>query len=413
MTMAELLRERGYQTVAFSNNLYISQTCNIAQGFEDIFWPIELHAPRGNSVSEFINRVLRPAGHVGTALGALTAEDAGGKFTNQLVARWLDRRDRQQPFFLFINYMEAHYPYRPHLPHRRVFIAEEAIEQSYRCDWDKAISYSVLKRDCYSPDELALLNNTYDAETRLLDDHVGELLDILAERVSLDNALVIVTADHGENLGDHHLMDHQWCVYQTLASVPLIVRYPKRVRPGREECVVQTVDLLPTVMHAVHGEPVPTASTFGRSLLLPRPAQERSATVATSRSSALGELALVGRVGVTERISPASPPLATAQRMDCRFDRRPFLGELRAIRQGPWKYIVRADGREELYNLATDPGEAEDLIDRRRPVADHLARRLQQWLAAANRYEGSDMVGSGQRLSEDARRRLRDLGYIH
>ncbi len=406
VTMAELLDQAGYQTVAFSNNLYISDVCNLSQGFDQVVHPFELHGPRGNSVSAFVGRVLQPAGRVGQSLGALTNEDAGGKFTGQLVARWLDRRDRSAPFFLFVNLMEAHYPYRPHLPHRRVFIKAGDIDLSYRHDWDSAIPFSLLKRDCHTASELALLNRTYDAEARMLDDYVARLIEMLAAHTSLDDTLLIITADHGENLGDHHLMDHQWCVYDTLAHVPLIMRYPRRLAPGRTSDLVQSVDLLPTVMDAVYARPVPTPSTFGRSLLTP--------LATTDLASASGpEPALTGRVVVVERMSPADPPLATAQRINCQFDRTPHLGVLRAVRQGPWKYIVAADGRAELYHVINDPGEGDNLIEAHRPIAEQLASRLQHWLATANAYQGPKQQQAGKRFDEEARRRLRDLGYVH
>jgi len=267
------------------------------------------------------------------------------------------------------------------------------------------IKLSLLKRDCYTPDEMALLNATYDAQTRMLDDRVGELLEILGKRASLDDTLVIITADHGENLGDHHLMDHQWCVYDTLAHVPLIVRYPKRLTPGRTSDAVQTIDYLPTVMDAVHGRPVPTPSTFGRSLLTSGPS-----TTSPARGADSGP---AGRVTVTERIAPADNPLATAQRIDSRFDRTPYLGVLRAVRQGPWKYIIAANGRKELYRVDNDPGEVDNLIASQRRVAEHLADRLGQWIADSRPYSPSSRQGGGRQLDTETRRRLRDLGYIH
>lgn len=426
VTMAELLKRADYQTVAFSNNLYISETCNMTQGFDDVFWPIELHIPRGNRAAKLVRGVLKPAGFVGKALGAATNQDAGGKFTTQVVARWLERRDRQRPFFLFVNLMEAHAPYEPHLPHRRVFMDQEEVDASYQRGWGQAIAFSLLQRDCYSNDDLALLNKTYDAETRMLDDYVSLILESIARQAGLDNTLIILTADHGENLGDHHLIDHQWCVYDTLSHVPLIVRYPSRIPPGRSKQLVQSVDLLPTVIDAVCGTSTATASTFGRSLfsLAKQSGQERQDSAAVSHTSAdamgassppdsaASQPAFQGRAVVTERISPADPPLATAQRIDCRFDRSPHLGVLRSIRQDDWKLIVHADGRQELYNIAADPGEIDNQLATHRPIAELLADRLDDWLAVSRPYGGDDAEATGPSLDKRVRQRLKSLGYI-
>ena len=396
VTVAELLREAGYETIAFSNNTWVSNVTNVMQGFDEVVRPATIHHARGNSLSEFVDKVLYPAGLVGRFVGTLTAEDVGARFTNQLVARWLDEREPDRPFFLFLNYMEPHDPYRPHLPHRRLFVPRQEIGRSYRARWDRGVEFSLLRRESYTPDELRLLGDVYDAETRLLDDHVGELVEILSRTVPLDDALLIVTADHGENLGDHHLLGHAHCVYDTLAHVPLILRYPRRLGPGRSDELVQTTDLLPTVLDAVHGAAMPTPSTFGRSLLQP-------AEAAAEEGAAAEE-----RVAVVERITPQT----TLHTRDVRFDGTPYRGVLRAIRRGPWKYIVAANGREELYRIDADPGEIDNVVEHRREIADALADRLAAWLAASRPYDGSEPLEGERVMDDETRARLRALGYL-
>ncbi len=414
MTMAEILDRLGYQTMAFANNGFLTGSTNFGQGFDQVVCPLALHRARGTGASGYLHRMLYQAGALSRWVGELVGHDQGSKFTNQLVARWLDRRDRSRPFFLFINFLEPHSPYRPHLPHRRQFIEPKSLDASYRSDWAKMTEFALLKRDCYTPEELKLLNETYDAETRLQDDYVGEFLEVLASRAPLDDTLLIITADHGENLGDHHLLEHQWCVYDTLAHVPLIVRYPRRIEPGRRSDLVQTVDLLPTVIDAVVGRPEPTSSTFGRSLLTPLGAQD-SATAPTATSIPADSRAGVGggRVVVVERMEAERTRFDQAQQMDARFDVTPLTGVLRAVRQGPWKYIVAADGREELYHVVDDPGEVDNQIERHRPIAKHLSARLREWLAVSRPYEpASQLAGDARRLDDETRSRLRNLGYL-
>ncbi len=411
-TMAETLGLAGYETIAFTNNAWISGFSNTGQGFGRIVIPKLLHEVRGNSLYAFVDKALYPSAHVGKWLGALTAQDEGAKFTNQLVARWLVERDPKRPFFLFVNYMEPHKPYRPHLPHRAVFLKPDDVGMSYRYTWPahRKIEFSLLRRDCYTPAELELLSNTYNGETRLLDDYVGELLEILARRVPLDDSLVIITADHGENLGDHHMLGHSWCVYDTLAHVPLIVRYPRRLERGRSQELVQLTDLLPTVMDAVCGSPTRTGSTFGRSLLPPPNGKARAPTT-TTRSTNSPVPGLTGRLAVVELWVPGAG-LDVAQRVDTRFDMTPWVGVFRAVRQGPWKYIRGPAGREELYHVGKDPGETRNLIATQRAVADHLAKVLRQWLTASKPYAGLHQRGKGPPTDEKTHRRLRDLGYL-
>ena len=409
VTLAELLSQAGYRTAAFSNNSLISPATNLSKGFEELIRPVWLHRARSNSLARFLGLVLYDGGCIGRLLGALTAEDAGAKYTNQLIARWLDRTDRRRPLFLFINYMEPHAPYRPHLPHRELFVKPEDIDSSYRNTWLKSRDeFSLLKRDCYTQAELQLLNDIYDGETRLLDDYIGELLEVLAERLPLDETLILITSDHGESLGEHHIIGHRFCVYDTLAHVPLIVRYPKRVQPGRSNALVQTVDLLPTVMDAVHGRPVPTASTLGRSLLNPPGAIRQSLRTSRPATTSSPATAPAGRATVIELLAPGMG----RSKIDPRFSAARFQGPFRAIRQGPWKYILAPDGQEELYNIANDPRELHNLIETHRPVGEQLAERLRRWVTTVRKYEERPPKKGEPSPDCKTRRHLRDLGYI-
>ncbi len=413
-TMAELLGRAGYETIALTNNAWIGPTSNLSQGFSRVIFPKLLHGPRGNTVHQFLDKVLYPGGYVGRWLGAVTSEDEGAKFTNQLLARWLDERDCGRPFFLFVNYLEPHYPYRPHLPHRQLFVKPEAIDASYQHVWPprQTVAFSLLKQQIYTPAQLKLLNDTYDGETRMLDDYVGEMLQVLAERIPLNESLVIITSDHGENLGDHHMMSHSWCVYDSLAHVPLIIRYPRRLAAGRRKDLVQTVDLLPTVMDAVCGRPIATKSTFGQSLLPPQGGKQPSSVAATSRAAPAPTTGPAGRAVVVELMTTGSVGLDMAQGMDIRFNIAPFVGMLRAIRQGPWKYILSPDGREELYHVASDPGELNNQIDRHRPTAKLLRERLEQWVAAECSYKPPTQSAGMRPLDPRTRQHLHDLGYL-
>ncbi len=411
-TMAELLDALGYQTACFTNNVWITPGTNLSQGFDDLVRPVSLHRARGNSISAFFSGVLAPAGLAGKRLGFLSARDEGAKFTNQLVARWLDDRDVRRPFFLFINYLEPHWAYRPHLPHRRLFVNPKELNASYRHNW-RAQTEFLVDPNLYTPAELKILNDVYDAETRVLDDHVGEFLEVLGQRVPLDNTLVIITSDHGENLGDHNLLEHAWCVYDTLSHVALIIRWPKRLRPGRNDELVQLTDLLPTVMDAVRGHPVRTASTFGRSLLPPAEGATSQPRDAGRPRSGSADGSPESRVAVVERIVPKRISVTKLQRLDLRFNRAPYMGILRAIRQGPWKYIIAADGREELYHVIDDPGEAKNQIKTHRPIASHLSDLLREWLAASRPYRPpSQLKGDARRMDDETHNRLRSLGYI-
>ncbi len=410
-TLAERLRQAGYQTIALSNNDWISHATNLSQGFDSITRPAAIHRPRSNSIGEFVEWVLRPAGLVGRWLSHLVTEDAGGRYTNQLAERWLTDRDPDRPFFLFINYMEPHDPYIPEMAVRKQFVTEQRLDAACRLvwDWERVVAYSLLGRSSYSSEERELINHNYDAEVRMGDARVGELLTLLARLGELENTLVILTSDHGENLGEHHLLVHAWSVHDTLAHVPLIIRYPGHVPPGRRSDLAMTVDIMPTILQAVLGTGTPTASTFGRPLLH-LPATTQAATASASPQP----LSERGRLGVVELMVPQGVGADVAQRLNIAFDRGALRGPMRAACLDQWKYVVGPAGSEALYNVAVDPQEHENLIESHRTIADHLRDSLRLWLKKAKRHVPAPLRKQDPTVPLDPAvgARLRNLGYI-
>lgn len=427
-TMAELLVRMGYDTAAFSNNAWIGTGSNLSQGFDQVVWPTAINRVRGNLIHKLLDDVLYPAGLVGPWIGAAAAQDEGAKHTNQFVDRWLTQRSSDRPFFLFVNYLEPHSPYRPPLPHRRAFVPEPDLAASYRNGWvwNDVFRFSLMGHDTLSERQLRLFNDTYDGEVRLLDGYVGDLFERLGRHVTLDDCLVVITSDHGENIGDHHLMTHYWCVYDTLAHVPLIVRYPRRLGTGRCGALVQTTDLLPTVLHAACGRRVATQSSFGRSLF---DVVASAGSVATSRSTeATGATTTSSKPASETGPTSASDdePVAVIELMkpegfgvdviklliDPDFDAAPLTGVFRAIRRGPWKLIRGPQGICELYNLDDDPTETDNVAGDHPAVVERLTARLQQWLDASRPYHSGAAPHGQDALDNETRRRLQGLGYI-
>ncbi len=411
-TMAEILAEAGYQNFGLSNNVVVSPHTNTAQGFHRFVMPQAISNARGTYLEKFLDRVLYPAGRVGKWLGRFTGQDQGAKYTNQIAARWLKGRDSSRPFFLFVNYLEPHDPFRPTDPYRKLFVEPGDISDSHRLNWDAIAEFAIMKSDHYSAEELEILGDTYDAETRLTDDRLGQLLEIIAAETVLDDTLVIITSDHGENLGDHHLLRHAWCVYDTLAHLPLILRYPARIEPGRVAEITQTVDLLPTVLDAVHGRP-PAAVTGGaRSLLSPVVLPETAADEVDAGQDEPLFPELAGRAAIIEYNAPNRSHIDAAQQKRLRMDRTPFESTIYGIRQGPWKYITYRDGRQELFNVVQDRGETENLVQAHPAVVERLTAELHRWRAGLVPYQASGADSGMEETDEATLSRLRELGYL-
>lgn len=209
-TIAERASEAGYATAAFVSAAVLDAAYGLDQGF-DVY-----DSPRSSSAK--IRIVDRPAA--------------------QTVARareWLAEHDPDQPFFLWVHLFDAHAPYAP------------------------------------SPEHLARTNqNAYLGEIAADDEAFGALIDDLGARGMLEDSLVIVCADHGESLGQHGEATHSALCYEPTIRVPLLVRAPGLLTPGRSSAITSVVDVAPTIAQALELRPLERID--GLSLLQPIPA---------------------------------------------------------------------------------------------------------------------------------------------
>jgi arylsulfatase A-like enzyme len=287
-----------------------------------------------------------------------------------------EAKDGQQPFFLFLNYMDPHWPYYPPPPFdtrwpgkrpdllttaSRTRVAEEVLRL------DRPISES--ERDHFV--------SQYDGAIAYLDAHLGMLLDRLRELDLYDNSLLIVTSDHGEAFGERSMVDHGVSVYQDQVYVPLIVKYPN-VNDGKiEDSVVSLVDIFPTVLDVVLEE-VPE-NVAGHSLL---------------------QLEVDRATPVVAESFPNSSLLEDHPR---------FHRTSRAIFDWPYKFIGTTPPKRELYSLAVAFSEGEDLIERDTSLGLELEEQLDSWLAETLARSVDDPLLN---LDEATIERLRSLGYI-
>ena len=248
----------------------------------------------------------------------------------------------------------------------------------------------------YSHDEINVISRLYDASLIDLDQAINILLERLRKIGILDNTVVVITSDHGENLGDHRMMDHKYCVYNTLIRVPLIIRYPPAVLPGRVESPVPVLDLFATILDLA-GLPEPGPEIPSRSLF----AGGRSRSGLEPIFSELVE----STPKALQRVSNLYPNL----------DWKPWLRTLKSVEQGNYKFIQASDGRHELYNLALDAGEEHNLMTAEPERVEAMKRSIQQWLTTFAPYDPSQASKEDKprRLSKDVLKELRSLGYFN
>ena len=416
-TLAEALRARGYQTAASVDTLWLSPRFRIHQGF-DLY-------------------DLEPAQY------PFDQPYYGIAFILDRLVPWLDdTRDPAAPFFLFLHALDAHGPYWPEAPFLDAFrddLPEDrrdtpagAAHQAYRAIPTWMARTLVPDGDVPIPPELPLAEIVarYDETILKTDDYIGRLCDLLRERGLYDEAVIVVTGDHGESF-DHDLYSHG-NLWEDVVHVPLVVKLPRGEHGGtRVRQSVQLVDLYPTLCELA-GADATREYLHGRSLL---PLMRGDAADPRPTFSAGGhiEQAMIEEGGwklveLRPGVSAAQPPVLTHARVPAEWRAKNFpalddgiltdelweelqaqpdfqtkFEELRALTLGPYY---------ELYDLSTDPDERHDLSEERPKIVAHLKALLQaeqQRTLAARADANPEIVPAD--FSEEELRRLRELGY--
>ncbi len=375
-TMAERLRQAGYQTAAFSTNAWVGPHFGLDRGFEDFYALWRIFPGMGKAKFPWWEKALRKK--------VLERGDKGARKLNKYVRKWWrQQRDADRPFFMFGLYLDAHLPYRPPRGYAERLLDPEALRRVRAANQD-AWAY-MAGEVAMTPEDFAGLRALYDAEIAYVDEQIGDLFAFLDSVGALENTLIAVTSDHGENIGDHGLMDHQYCVCDTLARVPLIIHYPQALAAGDDAAPVQHTDLLPTFLDLADASPA--SPLPGRSLLSQSPASDPQITQYTAPHR--------------HRFARRHPNFDPASKgFDRTYDA--------IVREG-FKLIRSNKGERWLYDLANDPAETQDLAGEQEARAAQLAAGLDAWLSE---HPPLTDAAAAPELDEDLQKHLRGLGYL-
>ncbi len=339
-TLAGLMKEAGYGTAAFHSNAFVSKFYSYDRGFD--FFQDDM--TRLATVRRRKDRIIRPTkkrkiprifiiffiiagnifNHFRFSLGGHLHLDAE-KLTKGAIS-WLDTCP--DSFFLWIHYMDAHYPYLPPKEYASKF-CKKRISRSQMSRLYHKMVRNFRRPERMSSEEMDSLIGLYDANISYVDYNIGRLLGSLGSR--LENTLIIITADHGESFAEHNTLGHVGVLYEELVHVPLIINGLGIEAGTVIKEPVELMDLPPTVAEmAALGS---VEGFHGRSLLPIMRGTQRA----------------------TEGIIATRQVPELAQR--CISYRTP-----------EWKYIrtENLDGvntllSEEVYNLRDDPRERNNL----------------------------------------------------
>jgi arylsulfatase A-like enzyme len=366
-TLAERLSACGYETAAFYSNPWLSDAATgLLRGFET-----RVEAPVGS-----VSRMRSESG------------DQGGAETLANVRHWLEQRGSERPFFLFVNLLEAHLPYDPPADVRERWLADLPPDIQRTIPWSHAVNAGARVPDA---DEWETTRRLYRADVRWADRLLGRLVDLLTERGQIEDSVLVVTSDHGENLGRHGLAEHQFSVHETLLAVPLVIVAPASIcPPGTRDEPVLLTDLHATLA-GIAGAEVDTRP-HSRSLLDPR--RERART----------------RPLLAEYAPPAPGLVRALVRRNPELDLTRLRRGYRTLRVGNHRLTLASDGRVELNDLAADPLQQHDSAASDPAKVEELLASLEA-LDALSRAGDPDEDGTTDELDEETAERLRALGY--
>lgn len=425
LTLAEELSARGYETCGVSEKSWLTDRHGLTQGFQHYHdYSIATDQER-LLLPRTLDRLARRLG-----FGPLLSDGAGDKGGTRVVQRalrWLEKdRNPDRPYFLFLNLNEAHAPYLPpdgfedfgrYLPEGAEL---EDLPEGYFGHAPDRKNYNSGARGLLEA-EVEIQRALYDASILYQDGLLDQLFEGLRAQGLMEDTLVIVTADHGEEFNEQGRFGHQLSLSDRLLHVPLIMRYPSML-PARARVLepVSLVDVFPTVLGVLQAsvetpfEPGPQLQALEGFDLLPRIRGEEDSPrdwVLAHADNPTGYLAGFPNFST----DPAEFPLAAYA-----------MHSITMLRRGNEKYFRFGDGLEAWLDLSADPREdaaerlhvAEDAVLPAEATAfasglDLVLERIliRRELLAGHMARFSSGQ-SGDTANDAERQRLESIGYM-
>jgi len=385
-TLAEHLQKNAYHTAGFVNNSQVGYLVGLNRGHNDFYevW-------QGLSKNQIFKRVEHKARQLAGS------PDHGASETNKLIIRWLTEGWNQgKPFYLFIHYIDAHNPLKAPRPFRYKYLTKNLRTQVDMAKIRKVADNPLV---CFTDDfelseaEIQALTCLYDEEINYLDYKVGELVDSLKKMNLLDESLLILTADHGEHLGEHGMYSHVASLYEPIVHIPLILRYPAAVKPGTvSHQPVHHIDIFPTILKSTDIAKTNGVTNTGRSLF---ESLEKNAASRTLFAEWEGRIPHF----VRDRLNNKN-----REKIEQRFTNKLWMS-----RTADFKLIADSRGQVELYNTKEDPDEKINLSKKESIIFNKLKTALESW---RNSTTKAQTVESYDYSAETLKKHLKALGYL-
>ncbi len=308
---------------------------------------------------------------------------------NKQALNWINT-NLSKPFFIYLHYLDVHNPYDPAIPYDRIFYNEEVDNETKRfvheLDWGGVEKQATDAKKLVDHKYFEYFISQYDGKIRFIDEQIGILLKRLENYGLLDETLVVLTSDHGDEFLEHGQIFHQQgCLYDELIHVPLIMRLP-RIIPKNKVITnqVRHVDIMPTILGVLN---IKYQNIIQGVNIIP--------LIRGKSNLKLEWFGEIGKVG--KRL-------------------------LKAVRKDNRKFIEIYDYRDnlyyyELYDLESDPKELKNLTEDRPREVELFKTKLKVYSSSCDKVRESMLdknhIGKVRELDEEAKKNLKTLGYLN
>ena len=413
VTLPQILQNNGYRCAAFGRNIYVSDYTGLDRHFDDFYCITGMDRIKALSAKiskRFLNDILPPGinrlyqGPVVAQKGRkqkifnliarlvdVLMDSGGSKFVSNF-SNWL-KKNHASPFFTYFHLLETHAPYRAPLNFTTKFLSLKNNLKKLFINHDH-LAY-MLNRTPMTSQDFKILMGAYDNAICYSDYLIKKIVYLLKKYQIFDDTMIVILSDHGDNIGEHGLMSHYWCLYDTLIKIPLVIKFPAAARMrGRVARVVQNVDIMPTILALLEENDPEIWDQMQGNDLLGQATAKREADIA-----------------ISELIKVFGPDRQKFKAQLHQFDRR-----LLSLRTQDLKFIHSSRGDHEFYDLVRDPSESENLYpddDRyavlKEKAESHFKRMDDFYRHNKDKIDGRVDMG---KVDPEVIERLKSLGYM-
>lgn len=369
-TIHKILKNNGFNTAAFHSNPFLSRYSNLGKSFDYFYDSFSnLGGTRKHKIRlrKFLENNIKLFTFIKNLYNKVRSDNTPydrAETINKKAITWLENYNSN--FFVWIHYMDVHFPYKPLKKFQNIFRSQSInnLEMS-------KLNYKMTHQpEEMSEHEIKDIIDLYDAEIRYVDHAIRSLINELDDMNILDETLIIITADHGDEFRDHGDFIHNAKLYDELIKVPLII-YNSAYKNIKFEDTISLLDISPTILDFFD---IPIPKTFQGNSIIPLLDGGRKSSGVISESLGKGKLNI-------------------------------------SYRTHDWKFILNdITGKNELYNLRKDPEEKINLIDIEKERGREFELKIREHISKHEKNVGK--LQNGKERTKMKIRKLKSYGKL-